>query len=91
MAKSYRSRGRVVLEILDTIAREGPVGVTRLTTVVNLTHARVQEHLAAFAGHGLVQPPDYSRPGWSLTGRGHQALAELRRIDGAMQDFGIDL
>jgi predicted transcriptional regulator len=92
MAKPYRSRGRVVLELLATIQREGPVGVTRLTSVANLTHGRVQEHLAEFEGNGLVQGQSSGdRAAWTLTQRGAQALEELRRVDRAMQDFGIHL
>jgi predicted transcriptional regulator len=92
MAKPYRSRGRVVLELLATIQREGPVGVTRLTSVANLTHGRVQEHLAEFEGNGLAQrQADGDRATWTLTARGGLALEELRRVDRAMQDFGIHL
>ncbi|HUR64594.1 MAG: hypothetical protein QOG31_480 [Thermoplasmata archaeon] len=92
MAKAYRSRGRVVMEILATLQREGPVGVTRLTSVANLTHGRVQEHLAEFEANGLVQgTSDGDRSAWTLTQRGALALEELRRVDRAMQDFGIHL
>lgn len=92
MTKPYRSRGRVVQQILATIEREGPVGVTRLTTVVNLTHGRIQEHLASFAANGLVEAhEDGDRAAWRLTPRGAEALAELQRIEKAMQDFGLHL
>ena len=92
MPKAYRSRGRVVMEILATLQREGPVGVTRLTSVANLTPGRVQEHLAEFEANGLVESrPGGDRAAWTLTPRGAQALEELRRVDRAMQDFGIHL
>lgn len=92
MAKEYRSRGQVVQQLLATIQKEGPIGVTRLITVANLTHSRVQEHLAAFEANGIVQRHgDGERPQWILTIRGHEALEELRRVDRAMRDFGIDL
>jgi len=92
MTKPYRSRGRVVMELLATIQGEGPVGVTRLTTVVNLTHGRIQEHLADFETHGLISSQvDGERITWTTTQRGNQALEELRRVDRAMQDFGINL
>jgi hypothetical protein len=45
---------------LEAIARDGPVGVTRLTRSVNLTHNRIEEQ-------------------------------EIRRIERAMQDFGLSL
>lgn len=92
MTKAYRSRGRVVHELLRTIQQEGPVGVTRLTSVVNLTHTRIQEHLATFKANGLVEEKEAGeRSTWTLTQRGQEALVELQRIERAMQDFGINL
>ncbi len=91
MAKPYRSRSQVVHELLATIQSEGPVGVTRLTSVVNLTHGRIQEHLGAFEENGLVVCAEGERSAWTLTPRGAQALEELRRVDRAMRDFGINL
>jgi len=92
MTKPYRSRGRVVLEVLSTIAAEGPVGITRLTSVANLTHGRIQEHLGTFEENGLIEAKDASdRSLWRITDKGRLALEELRRIDRAMHDFGINL
>ena len=88
MPKPYRSKGRVVTEILGAIQREGPVGVTRLLTVANLTHGRIQEHLGSMAQNGLVEE---QANGYLLTQKGALALQELLRIDRAMRDFGIDL
>lgn len=90
MAKEYRSRARVVLELLAAVQGEGPVGVTRLASVVNLPHGRLQEHLAGFEANGLVEAEaGQDRTAWRITARGNQALEELRRIDRAMRDFGL--
>ncbi|MHB8634395.1 MAG: winged helix-turn-helix domain-containing protein [Thermoplasmatota archaeon] len=91
MPKAYRSRGQVMAELLAVIQREGPVGVTRLTSAANLTHGRMQEQLARFQQSGLIEMQEGEKAGWVLTARGHQALEELRRIERAMQDFGIHL
>lgn len=91
MAKAYRSRGRVVQELLACIQRDGPVGITRLTSAVNLTHGRIQEHLSAFEQNGLVETQAGGDRAWTITPRGSHALEELRRIDRAMQDFGLNL
>lgn len=91
MPKPYRSKGRVVTDILAAIQREGPVGVTRLLTVANLTHGRVLEHLGSLEANGLVVNSSGERSGWTITEKGNQALQELLRIDRAMRDFGIDL
>lgn len=92
MPKEYRSRARVLQEILADLQSAGPagVGITRLTADVNLTHQRIQEHLSGFEQNGLVE----KEPGtgaWRITAKGNQALEELRRIDRAMRDFGIGL
>lgn len=92
MPKEYRSRAQVVHELLRAIQSRGPIGVTRLTAEVNLTHTRIQEHLATFESNGLIAAQaEGDRRAWVLTPRGHQALDELRRIDRAMADFGIGL
>jgi hypothetical protein len=52
--KTYRSRSRLVMDLLAAIASEGPVGVTRLLVVANLTHATLQELLASFEARGWV-------------------------------------
>ncbi|HUR24932.1 MAG TPA: winged helix-turn-helix domain-containing protein [Candidatus Thermoplasmatota archaeon] len=92
MTKEYRSRGQVVQQLLAAIQKEGPIGVTRLITIANLTHTRIQEHLSVFEAHGIIERQgDGERPQWILTIRGNEALEELRRIDRAMRDFGIDL
>lgn len=88
MPREYRTRGQVVHAILATVQREGPIGVTRLTTAVNLTHSRIQDHLASFDASGLISNEG---DGWRITPRGAQALEELRRVDRAMRDFGIGL
>jgi len=88
MPKPYRSKGRVVMDILGAIQREGPVGVTRLLTVANLTHGRIQEHLSSLEQNALVTN---TGAGWTITPKGSQALQELLRVDRAMRDFGIDL
>ena len=88
MPKPYRSKGRVVMDILAAVQREGPVGITRLLTVANLTHGRVLEHLGSLEANGLVAN---GGSGWTITEKGSQALQELLRVDRAMRDFGIDL
>ncbi len=92
MAKPYRSKSRLVMDVLHAMAEEGPVGVTRLLFIANLTHGRLQEHLGHLEQEGWATAQEIEgRPHWSLTEQGHQVLAELRRVDQAMQDFGLAL
>lgn len=92
MPKEYRTRARVLQEILAALQSAGSagVGITRLTAGVNLTHQRIQEHLSGFESNGLVER-DGASSAWRITPKGSLALEELRRIDRAMKDFGIGL
>lgn len=90
--KGYRSRSRLVLDLLAAIHAEGPVGVTRLLQVANLTHTKLQEMLYSFEERGWVAAVRESeRVQWRLSENGAVVLAELRRIDAVMQDHGLGL
>lgn len=92
MTGAYRSRSRLVMDLLAAIADEGPVGVTRLLLVANLTHGRLQELLASFERDGwVVADRARERSRWTITGKGERVLAELRRVDAVMQDHGLGL
>lgn len=85
----YRSRSRMVYDLLRCIQDEQPVSITRLITAANTTHARIQTQLGHFLEHQLaIQAADGT---WTLAKKGAEALAELRRIENAMQDFGLNL
>lgn len=92
MVKPYRSKSRLVLDVLHGIKKEGPVGVTRLLLLANLSHARLQAHLEDLHEKGWIDAQDEDgRAMWVLTEDGHEVLAELRRVDEAMKDFGLAL
>lgn len=88
----YRSRSRLVMDLLGSIKEEGPVGVTRLLVAANLTHGKFQELLSSFEANGwVVAERAAERIQWSITEKGRRVLAELRRVDAAMQDYGLGL
>ena len=90
--KAYRSRSRLVMDLLAAIKSEGPVGVTRLLTVANLTHGKLQELLAAFEQDGWIRVERLQdRPQWTLSETGERVLDDLRRVDAVMQDHGLGL
>jgi predicted transcriptional regulator len=80
------------MDLLVAIKDEGPVGVTRLLAVANLTHGKLQELLVSFEERGWVEAErDGERIQWRLTEEGGQVLADLRRVDAVMQDHGLGL
>lgn len=91
-AKAYRSRSRLVLDVLRAIRSEGEAQVTRLLLLANLTHQRLGDHLGELTAKGWVaQKEEDGRRSWSLTDLGRKALVDLEKIETAMQDFGLDL
>lgn len=92
MKGAYRSRSRLVMDLLAAIKDEGPVGVTRLLVVANLTHGKLQELLASFEKDGWVLAGRANeRSHWVTTEKGDGVLADLRRVDAVMQDYGLGL
>lgn len=92
MKGAYRSRSRLAMDLLSALQADGPVGVTRLLLVANLTHAKLRELLAAFESAGWIQAEsENERNQWRLTPEGARVLANLRRIDAAMKDYGLGL
>lgn len=92
MKGAYRSRSRLVMDLLAAIKDEGPVGVTRLLVVANLTHGKLQEMLASFERGGWVLADRANeRSQWVITEKGDGVLADLRRVDAVMQDYGLGL
>lgn len=96
MPKPYRSRIRLTLDVLQGIetesAQQGHVLVTRLLSLSNLTYPRLQEHLGQLRQRGWVEELDLgTRKAWRLTAAGTSALAELKRIESSLRDFGMGL
>jgi predicted transcriptional regulator len=85
----YRSRSRIICDLLRCINDEQPGSITRLISAANTTHARIQDQLGHFLDHGLAVQADDAT--WALTDKGMEALTELRRIETAMRDFGLNL
>ncbi|MHB8633378.1 MAG: winged helix-turn-helix domain-containing protein [Thermoplasmatota archaeon] len=93
MTKPYRSRSRLVLDIMRAL-RESPGGtqVTRLLAAANLTHPRLLEHLRELTAKGWIEEAGQEgRRAWRLTATGQGVAAELERMEVAMADFGLRL
>lgn len=92
MAKEYRSRNRILLDLLRAVKNEPGIGTTRLLFLANLSHERLQEYLGDALKRGWVaETLDADRRTYGLTGEGQKFLGELDRIDRFMQDFGMGL
>jgi predicted transcriptional regulator len=92
MAKPYRSRSRLVLDVLRAVRSEGKAQVTRLLLLANLTHPRLMEHLEPLVAKGWLSEVDADgHKAWTLTPAGQAAVVELERMEEALMDFGLAL
>ena len=91
MPREYRSRNRIVLDVLRAIHREPEIGTTYLLSLSNLSTERLQGYLAELVTKGLVVEEVGTRRSYRLTEAGERFLAELSRLERFMADFGMTL
>lgn len=92
MPREYRSRNRILLDLLRAVKQEPEAGTTRLLLLANLSHDRLQEYLSDALTRGLLVPDDSGdKKTFKLTPKGQDVLTELDRIQRVMADFGMSL
>lgn len=91
MPKEYRSRNRIMLDLMRAIRDEPGSGKTRLLAAANLSTDRLQGYLADLSSRGLIAEEDEDRSGFRLTPAGRSFIVELDRVDRFMGDFGLSL
>ena len=90
----YRSKLRIITDILAVLAEEGgPVGPTRILYGANLSHERLVRYLAEMEEKGLVErlEGEEGRARYVITERGRRLLREMRRIEEFLQAFGLEI
>ena len=90
----YRSRLRIMVDILSVIAEEGgPVGPTRILYGANLSHERLVRYLAEMEEKGLIErlTGEEGRVRYAITNKGRRLLREIRRIEEFLQAFGLEI
>jgi predicted transcriptional regulator len=92
MPKEYRGRIRIYYDLLHAAANEPGIGTSRLQQVCNLSSERLAEYLAELRTRTLLEERVVEgRKAYHVTPKGVQFLAELRRIQSFMSDFGLDM
>jgi len=84
--RKYRSQAGIILDILETLAREGPQPATRLMYTANVPYSRLREALLRLLDEGLVEETGDRR--YSITERGREALAVLRDARRVLESLG---
>lgn len=92
MPKEYRSRTRILHDILHSVHAEPGIAPTRLLFLSNLSHERLTDYLGDLKQRGLVEEREESaRKSYHMTPAGERFLGELSKIQSFMRDFGLDI
>ncbi len=88
----YRSKGRIMADILRAIQDGGEVKVTHILYRANLSHDRLTKYLGQLEEAGLVQlTPHEDRTSYVITPKGDKFLMEFRRMEEFASAFGLDI
>jgi predicted transcriptional regulator len=95
MTKSYRSKIRILVDMMRTIKREGGngVGPTKILYGANLSHDRLTEYLEELMKKDLILENDIdeNRRVYALTEKGREFLQEFKKIERFSEAFGIEV
>jgi len=90
--KKYRSKLKIVADILSTIASEGRAGPTKIMYGANLSHERLVKYLKELEELKLVRSSKIGeRTTYELTRKGLDFLAEFKKIEAFSKAFGIEV
>jgi len=85
--KPYRSRLKIIMDILEAISLHGGK-ISMILTYANLSHDRCVKYLEELLEKGLVEE---GADGYALTERGYKFLQELKRAERLAEAFGFRL
>jgi predicted transcriptional regulator len=93
--RAYRSKVRILVDMMRTIQSEGEEGAgpTKILYAANLSHDRLTQYLDELLEKGLVsalENDDSSRI-YILTEKGKEFLSEFVKIERFSEAFGIDV
>lgn len=92
MVKEYRTRTRLVYDVLCAIEAEGQAHTNRILLVANLSYARLQGLLDELQAKSWIQEaPNPERKAWCITDEGRKVRASLAGVLDLMDDFGLRL
>ena len=92
MAKEYRTRTRLLYDVVGAIEAEGEAHTNRILLLANLSYARLQGLLDELQAKGWIEPLAQSdRKAWRVTEEGRKVRASLQSVVDLMDDFGLRL
>ncbi|MGV9169901.1 MAG: winged helix-turn-helix domain-containing protein [Promethearchaeia archaeon] len=91
----YRSKIRILVDMMRTIKREGSngVGPTRILYGANLSHDRLTQYLDELMEKKLVleNEIDENTCVYALTEKGREFLQEFKKVERFSEAFGIEV
>ncbi len=93
--KPYRSKMRILADMMRTIRDEGEEGAgpTRILYGANLSHDRLKQYLDELLEKGLImeKSTNNSNRTYILTEKGREFLREFVKVERFSQAFGIEI
>ncbi|RLF10590.1 MAG: hypothetical protein DRJ98_05720 [Thermoprotei archaeon] len=90
--KKYRSKLKIMSDMLSIIASEGRAGPTKIMYGANLSHERLVRYLNELEERGLIKEVKVEeRSFYELTDKGSSFLTELRKLEAFAKAFGVEL
>ncbi|MFO7835157.1 MAG: winged helix-turn-helix domain-containing protein [Candidatus Thorarchaeota archaeon] len=91
----YRSKIRILVDMMRTIKREGSngVGPTRILYEANLSHDRLTQYLDELMEKRLILENDIDENTrvYALTEKGREFLQEFKKVERFSEAFGIEV
>ena len=87
--RKYRSQAGIILDILDSLYRKGPMNATRLGYSANLPYDRLKEILAVLQRKGYVAVAENGQ--LTITREGIRALQRLMEARMLLESLGYRL
>lgn len=87
----YRSKGRILADILRAVEEDGQAKVTHILYRANLSHDRLTKYLAQLEGSELLVRQEGDRTTYRITEKGQRFLTEFRRMEEFVDAFGLEI
>ncbi len=89
---SYRSKPRILADILSAIVGEGEARPTHIMYKANLSYDRLLKYLGQMEQGGFVEKrDDGDKSVYSITDKGTYFLSEFRKVEEFTIAFGLKL
>lgn len=88
----YRSKGRIMVDILRAIRQDGEAKITHILYRANLSYDRLIKYLDQLQESGFIEKIDIGdRIFFKITPKGDRFISEFRKIEEFAEAFGIDI